>query len=225
MTKTPSPPRSRGRPRLDTSDGRAEIKRAALAEFATYGFKGASIAKIAHRAGVAKRLIHYHFSSKEELWTQAVSGAYDELRAEAMDFAGQLIHSNLEDMAPVFANQIVRFVARHTALIQISIDETRQGGERSDWLTATYLVPLNQLMTALLKPGLRDPQRAEAAAAHIQPAIMGAIVFPFVDAGVVDKAHGMDVFSEEYIAEHARLITRLLHATLDYVPGPRPQDT
>ena len=69
--------RKRGRPPVAKTDGRDDIKKAALSEFAKRGFKGASIDQIAKTAGVAKPLIHYHFASKDELWKLTVKEAYD----------------------------------------------------------------------------------------------------------------------------------------------------
>ncbi|MEO1705173.1 MAG: TetR/AcrR family transcriptional regulator [Pseudomonadota bacterium] len=208
--------RGRGRPRLDAGDGRDDIKRAALTEFARHGFKGTGIDQIAARAGVAKRLIHYHFGSKEALWQQAVSEAYDEFRGEAVAFVQSQTRHAPEDTLDAFATQIVRFAAARVSLIQISIDETRQGGERADWLMATYLVPLQRLMigqTAALVGGPSETD-AESIASHLIPSMFGAVVFPFIDADVTAKAHGVDVFDEAYIAGQAEFIKGLLRACL-----------
>lgn len=209
--------RGRGRPRLEATEGREDIKRAALSAFAKHGFRGTSIDQIAVRAGVAKRLIHYHFGSKDALWQQAVSEAYEEFRQEALGFAAQVQRGETRDLAKVVARQIVQFAAQRVELIQISIDETRQGGERAEWLSETYLVPLQQIMTMQLALLLGDEQRAKAAAAHMVPAIFGAIVFPFVDADVVQLAHDKDVFEDTYIDEHARYIATLLETTLSSI--------
>ena len=52
--------------------GRAEkqsaILEAAVEEFARFGFKGASIANIAKRAGIPRPNLHYYYSSKLRLY-------------------------------------------------------------------------------------------------------------------------------------------------------------
>jgi len=65
----------------------ARILTAALAEFADRGFDGASATEIARRAGVAQLLVHYHFTSKADLWKAVVTRAFAELDTvfEGMD--------------------------------------------------------------------------------------------------------------------------------------------
>ncbi|MEM0975896.1 MAG: TetR/AcrR family transcriptional regulator [Pseudomonadota bacterium] len=206
--------RSRGRPRLDASDGRDDIKRAALAEFAKRGFKGASVDHIAKRAKVAKRLIHYHFGSKDALWHEAVSDAYNEFQKEILDFISERQNHQDASLLDAVSKQIVFFAASRISLIHISIDETRQGGERSDWLKSTYLIPFQKIMAHQIGLYLGDNAKGQAVAAHLVPAIFGAIVFPYVDADVVSEAHERDVFSQNYQTEHIALISALIKASL-----------
>jgi AcrR family transcriptional regulator len=54
-----------------------EIQRIALAEFASAGYAGTSIQKIAELAGLSKSSVLYHFTSKEALLEAAVGPAID----------------------------------------------------------------------------------------------------------------------------------------------------
>lgn len=60
-------------------NSRALVAEAARGEFATYGFAGARIARIAERAGVNKQLIFYYFGSKAGVYTEVVGQAKEEL--------------------------------------------------------------------------------------------------------------------------------------------------
>ena len=51
----------------------ALILSAAKEEFVTYGFKGASIKRIAERANIARANIHYYFKDKTDLYQQLLS--------------------------------------------------------------------------------------------------------------------------------------------------------
>ena len=47
---------------------KARILNAAKKEFVTFGFKGASIKRIAERANIPRANIHYYFANKMELY-------------------------------------------------------------------------------------------------------------------------------------------------------------
>ncbi len=68
---------------------KALILSAAKQEFVTYGFKGASIKRIAERASIPRANIHYYFKDKTDLYQQLLSNIievwnedYDTLNAD-----------------------------------------------------------------------------------------------------------------------------------------------
>lgn len=210
----PEPPkRKRGRPPAAQAGGQEDIKNAALRAFAKTGFKGTSIDQIADAAGVAKPLIHYHFKNKEALWYTCVSEAYDQFRLEVMTFAQQVQRSPPDDLFLTLSTALVQLGAEKPFLLEIALDETRQGSERGAWLTKTYLLQIHQIMIPAMS--LMAPQHPDirTAAAHIVPALHAAINFPFLDADTIRKAYGTDVFSDAYIEEHSRYIAMLIRAS------------
>src|SRR5881392_4245348 len=63
--------RQRGR-RPDGTDTRAAILAAAVRQFATLGYRGASLRAIASDAGVDQKLIAHYFETKHGLFTAAM---------------------------------------------------------------------------------------------------------------------------------------------------------
>jgi TetR/AcrR family transcriptional regulator len=59
----------------------AELKDVALAEFATAGYTGTSIARIAEIAGLSKSSVLYHYASKEMLLEASVGPAIERMGA------------------------------------------------------------------------------------------------------------------------------------------------
>lgn len=57
----------------------SDVKSIALAEFATAGYTGTSIARIAELAGLSKSSVLYHYSSKELLLEASVSPAIERM--------------------------------------------------------------------------------------------------------------------------------------------------
>ena len=196
--------------------GSASIRAAALEEFARCGFSGARIEAIARAAGVAKPLIYYHFSSKEELWRASLAEAFEGLKVETQQFSAGLQTGAREVAIDDFARAIVAFSANNPWLVRIAVDETRQGGERADWLKQNYLIPLQKMLIPAVEAVFLSGKRAPARfAAHVIPAMVGAINFPFIDADVISEVHHIDVFSEQYITQHVELVGVLLRACVD----------
>lgn len=65
------------RTRLAPETRRRQILEAALVEFSQHGFGGASIAKIAERAGMSKANFYVHFTSKDEIFETLIATVLD----------------------------------------------------------------------------------------------------------------------------------------------------
>jgi len=101
---------------------KALIFNAAKKEFVTYGFKGASIKRIAERANIARANIHYYFKDKTDLYQQLLSNIievwntdYDTLNADHEPKAAlsayirsKVMHSkNDPDASRIFASELI----------------------------------------------------------------------------------------------------------------------
>ncbi|MBV7379604.1 TetR family transcriptional regulator [Maritimibacter sp. DP4N28-5] len=69
---------------------KAEIIKAAMAEFAQNGLSGAKIDDISARTSTSKRMIYYYFEDKEALYLRALEAAYSKVRQgeEKLDLDG-----------------------------------------------------------------------------------------------------------------------------------------
>ncbi|MGC5774585.1 TetR/AcrR family transcriptional regulator [Paenibacillus pabuli] len=75
MSKKTTPPRSPGRPKAgaDQASAQSKILMTASRLFMEYGYEPVSLQQIASLCGVTKASIYYHFSSKPELFTVAIT--------------------------------------------------------------------------------------------------------------------------------------------------------
>jgi AcrR family transcriptional regulator len=62
-----------------TEETRKQVLTAALEQFAQYGFHGASMRDISAQSGVQLSGLHYHFGSKEELFSATVERVFSKL--------------------------------------------------------------------------------------------------------------------------------------------------
>jgi len=81
---TDTEPKPRRRPRRSAGQNRAEILRAATAEFATHGYAGGRITRIVKKAGTNPRMIYEQFGSKSELYVATLENALSALRTEEL---------------------------------------------------------------------------------------------------------------------------------------------
>lgn len=75
MSKKTNPPRSPGRPKAgaDQASAQSKILMTASRLFMEYGYEPVSLQQIASLCGVTKASIYYHFSSKPQLFTVAIT--------------------------------------------------------------------------------------------------------------------------------------------------------
>ena len=105
---------------------RARIVQAAIAEFASRGFAGASMDAIAARTDTTRALINYYFGSKEKVYLEVLEHVYAEIRqAESL--------LELDHLAPVDAiRRIVQFTfdyyRRHEGFVRLVVAENQAKG-------------------------------------------------------------------------------------------------
>jgi AcrR family transcriptional regulator len=105
---------------------RARILQAAIDEFASRGFKGASMDAIASRTHTTRALINYYFGSKEQVYLAVLEQVYAEIRKAE----GEL---DLEHLAPIEAiRRIVEFTYDyyhgHQYFVRIVVAENQAKG-------------------------------------------------------------------------------------------------
>lgn len=105
---------------------RARILAAAIAEFASRGFKGASMDAIAARTQTTRALINYYFGSKEWLYLAVLERVYAEIREAENEL-------ELEHLAPADAiRRIVEFTydyyVDHEYFVRLVVAENQAKG-------------------------------------------------------------------------------------------------
>ncbi len=209
-------PRRRGRPVKSDVDAAVVIRQAALKAFGRSGFQGTSIVDIAQLAGVAKPLVHYHYASKDLLWEAAVTGAVADLMAELALFQTRLSALPVQEVIRQSAKQLVVFASRHPELVHIVVDETAKGGQRAQWLQQHFLLPSYAVAKNLLHgiALMQNPVAQPLPVEHIVPIVLGVMNFAFLDAEVIRKAYGVDVYSADYIERQGDLLFQIMSGLL-----------
>jgi AcrR family transcriptional regulator len=106
---------------------RARIIKAALTEFASRGFKGASMDAIAARTHTTRAMINYYFGNKEKVYLAVLEDVYAEIRS-----AESLL--DLDHLSPVAAiRRIVEFsfhyYVEHEGFVRLVVAENQAKGQ------------------------------------------------------------------------------------------------
>jgi TetR/AcrR family transcriptional regulator, fatty acid metabolism regulator protein len=197
-----------GRQSGSTFTGRArrvQLIGCAVDALVEVGYAGCSVAEIAHRAGVSKGVVSYHFPSKEELLTAVVADLYEQAathlgaRIEASTGAWEVLRGYLE------AN--LEFIATHPRLIrataEVVINLRRPDG--SLHFTPGMPDPVAQHLQELLQRG-----QGEGQFRGFDPQSMAMIIRSAIDVASVRLVADPEFNVSAYQAE---LITAIEMAT------------
>ena len=141
---TPAPGRSRRNRGSEVV--RDALLNAAIREFASRGFDGASTRRIAEAAGAHQSQIRYHFDSKDELWKRCVErliGELDTIISQAFDGSDGDPRATFE----ASIRGLVRFMARWPELNRIMLHEATSETPRLIWLVQTHLASRHEALT------------------------------------------------------------------------------
>jgi AcrR family transcriptional regulator len=135
---------------------RARIVKAAIDEFASRGFKGASMDAIAARTHTTRALINYYFGGKEQLYLAVLEHVYAEIRE-----AENLLE--LDHLAPVAAiRRIVQFTfdyyLSHEGFVRLVVAENQARGRHLKKSAAmrTLNRPIIDTLARVIARGARD---------------------------------------------------------------------
>lgn len=184
------------RPRAEPS--KHHLLHAAIQSFATHGYQGTSIDRIARAAGVTKGAIYYHFKDKEEL-------LFETVRNRIVEFESQVLARTSPDDDPmavlrrvVDACFVTATESNHRRFIMTLMVEAL--GTNPD-LSDVFRLELRR-MRAFLTDVVRRGQEAgtvradvvpEEAAALIVSAIMGAEIQHYQDPDRIDLRAILDL--------------------------------
>jgi AcrR family transcriptional regulator len=135
---------------------RASILAAAIAEFASRGFEGASMDAIAARTQTTRALINYYFGSKERLYLAVLERVYAEIRAaeDALDVG---------HLAPVEAmRRVVEFTynyyVEHEYFVRLVVAENQAKGRQMKRSPALRTInrPIVDMLGGVIARGQAD---------------------------------------------------------------------
>ena len=135
---------------------RARILTAAIAEFASRGFKGASMDAIAARTSTTRALINYYFGSKEKLYLAVLERVYAEIRDAERDL--DLDHLSPEDAIRSIVEFTYNYYVEHENFVRLVVAENQAKGRHLKRLPLLSAVsrPIVDLLDTVIARGQAD---------------------------------------------------------------------
>lgn len=188
---------------------KARLIDAAIRAFAQLGFSGASLRAIAGEAGVTIQLLVYHFSTKEELWRQAMT--------EAFSTFDQLHHHEpLPADTPVvdrirrYISDLVLFTGARPDLLRIMIQEAGQVTPRMTWLAENRTAPMFNEFCALAKEGQEAGVVCDTPPSRLFYAAAAIASLPYSVSAEYKYLVGKDPFTKSEMEQTTGLIESLI---------------
>jgi AcrR family transcriptional regulator len=183
----------------EETERRSQIVDAAFEEFASQGFRGATIKRIALRANLqSQALIYWYFSSKEELF-QAVLGRHLPILQLILD-PSALHDRPPEEVLPQIARAYLAMANRPVAqrLLRLILPEVIRRPEMVDQLGGRMIAQILDFVKAYLahqvELGRLRPHDVRASArafvGMLLPQLGGKLLLPALQAdGLTDEEH------------------------------------
>lgn len=188
----------------DSSVKNAELTKkrimlAARQEFASYGFDGARVDKIAKKAQVNKQLLYYYFKNKDNLFVEILKDSYSNLRKTESSL--NLTDSSAYDSILKLAEANWNYYSKNPDLIFLLASENLQKGihvkEHNDefskinssWLDLTKL---------LIEKGKKDKTiRTDIDPIQLNISIAGLIIFSIMNQYTLSYSLGEDLTTKK----------------------------
>lgn len=182
---------------------------AALEEFASVGFKGASTRRIADRAGLSLALIRHHFGSKQDLW-----------KATAVRFCGAFLDrlaKRREGLEGVGDRTFLRLVLREyilyfseTPQFARFLVQTNHGPpELLEWVTNRFLAPADDWYHSLLRRGQAGGFFPRGDTFLLRFIFLGAATALFSFGPTISALSGAEVRDRALVENYVELVLKL----------------
>ena len=214
MSLIPSPQVDRGaamrKPKAPEAN-RARILKAAIDEFASRGFKGASMDAIAARTHTTRALINYYFGGKEPLYLAVLEQVYGEIR-HAESFL------DLEHLAPVDAiKRIVEFTfdyyLSHQGFVSIVVAENQAKGRhfgKSKAMRSLNRPIIDTLARVIARGQAGGVFRADADAVEVHMAIAALGMFNVTNQYTFGAIFQRDMGAKGDVRRRREMVTEVI---------------
>jgi len=190
-------------------DTQEKILNAAFEAFAESGYAGASINKIAERAGVAQPLVVYHFPSKDALWVASVEGALDQFMKRLLPDLEALKELDPATRLSLIFREFVRYSATVPAMLEIMIDANKRQSANLTKVVEDRLRPVYVRLCELIEAAQKTGAIPAGDPGLIYYSLIAVASTPFSLSREFKQLTGRDPLEPEMVEAQADLLVQL----------------
>lgn len=208
---SPKAPAAREIKRRDPEATKADILKVATDEFATNGFNGARVDRIAQDTATTKRMIYYYFGSKQGLYIAALENAYVNFRKLEQNL-------NVDEMTPTDAlRKLAEFTYDHhqshhdfIRLVQVENINKVKYLKKSPRVKELQGAVISTLQS-IIKRGIASGEfRKDLEAFDVHMAISALTVFPVGNQHTIKLIFGRDLMDKKYQPTYRKMVGDLI---------------
>jgi len=164
--------------RRDAAATREALLAAGTELFAEHGYDGVPVAAIAHRAGVNKAMINYHFGGKRQLYLAIVSATFAEIvsSVERLAEASRPAPELLRELIAVVSDAVTR---RHPHFCTMMLREVLAGGAHLEAALVALPVRMLAAVQRIVTRGVREGHFRPVDPVLTHLSLVGGLVFFF----------------------------------------------
>ena len=173
------------RPKSSVLVSRQRVFAAAAAEFATHGYAGANMDRIARAAKLNKAMIYYHFKSKAALYRAILRDMFGAVRARVVEVAAS--DASPEDKIRAYVAAIAIEAEARPHFPPIWLREIAEGAAHVDAATLGYVREVLAALGGIIGEGVRAGRFQPAHPLLVQGGIIAPLMFFLATGPLRDK--------------------------------------
>jgi TetR/AcrR family transcriptional regulator len=192
------------------------ILSAALVEFSSHGFDGASTVAIMKAAGINQSLLYYYFKNKKGIYEAAIHDAIEEY-AEQSNAVLSSSSSAGERLLRAALIHFDRYITNHRAQSLLQQELLRFWSGRREFasiLVQNLFRPWLAMMERTIREGMETGELREIPWRQTVISILGANAYYFLNFPLISLAFEFDPFCEQELEAQRRGTSLFLSATL-----------
>jgi TetR/AcrR family transcriptional regulator len=195
--------------RLVSKGSRDRLFAAAATEFAARGFAGASVERIAARAGVNKAMIYYHFHSKAELYRDILRDMFRAVGARTRAVAASTAEP--AEKVGLFVEAIAAEAQARPHFPPIWFREIAEGGAHLDATVLGDMAGVVRVLETIADEGVRAGRFQRVSPLLVHAGIVAPLMMFFASAGLRTRLEragmtGAAGFGQPQVVDHLRRV-------------------